>query len=54
MIEKNTKKTYVKPVIEVYHLKMRSLICTSPDPLFYLGGGGSYSNDDIINNGDDY
>lgn len=48
------KTPYIKPQVIVFELKQNGLICTSPQMFYYQGGGGTYNEDSIWNNGDDY
>ena len=47
---------YVKPTTVVIEIRYSGLLCSSPDPnlnaAFFLGGGGSYDEGSIWDNGD--
>jgi hypothetical protein len=55
MSENNILKApYIKPQVMVLGVKLSCLICTSSPLLYYIGGGGTYDEDSIWGNGEDY
>ena len=48
-----TRRCYQKPKMTVHEIAFNGIICTSPNLLFYEGGGGTYGEDTTLDNGDD-
>lgn len=49
-----SKAHYNKPQMNVFEVELMGLVCTSPNMLYYLGGGGTYNDELIWSNGSDY
>lgn len=49
-----SKAPYIKPRVMVLEIELNGLVCSSPPILYMLGGGGTYDEGSIWDNGEDY
>ena len=48
------RSVYMKPTMSIVEVKFSGMMCSSPDmnTTFFLGGGGVYGEESIVDNGD--